>query len=161
MSKITEEYNFIDRNGVCNHDWVTQIATEKEGLCMVQNMDRKVNFANSDGKYISSKWFKSARPFEEGFACVQRDYDNEWNFLKSDGTLLSSEWYYDVSSFSEGIGKVKRSNYKWYYINKDGKDICDQGFMIGGNFENGFAKVYTGENNEIYKLDKEGVLHPS
>lgn len=158
---MKELYNFIDRNGVCDQEWITQIDTEKEGLCMVKNMEYKVNFVNNDGKYISSEWFKSAKPFTEGFACVQRNYDKKWNFLKPDGTLLSSEWYDNISSFSEGIGCVKRSDNKWYYINKKGIDICDRGFMIACDFNNGFGSVfdYDNEDDAIYKVDTDGVLY--
>lgn len=157
---MEEIYNFINKRGECNSIWMTQVAAEREGLSMVQREDRKVNFVNREGKCVSDKWFKSASPFIEGFARVQREEDKEWNFLKPDGTLLSDEWYYASASFTEGIAKVQRSNGKWYFINNRGVDICDQGFKIADNFKDGFAKVYTGEDEEMYKLDKEGVLHP-
>lgn len=136
-----EVYNFIDKNGTCNTDWITYLAVSREGFSCVERTDKKQNFINKKGRFLSTEWFKSTAPFSGGFAKVQRCEDKLYNLIKTDGTYLCDEWFKSVSYFKEeGIARVQRSNDKWYFLNKRGVDIIDQGFMYADDLKTGLPR---------------------
>ena len=55
-----------------------------------------------------------------------QDKNNNWGFKDSTGNVVIKPIYDDVLNFSEGFALVKL-NYKWGYINKEGKEIIPLG----------------------------------
>ena len=93
-----------------------------DGLARVRQVDKKYNFINKNGKFLSKQWFNWADDFKEGFAKVKRG-DRKYNYIDRQGKLLSNEWFECVGEFYDGLANVERTNGESCKIDKEGKIV--------------------------------------
>ena len=96
----------------------------EDGYARVK-LNNKYNFINTDGEFISDKWFNHVYDFSEGYARVK--LNNKYNFINTDGEFISNEWFDYANDFSEGYAAVTL-NHKVNLINTDGEFISDKWF---------------------------------
>ena len=100
-----------------------------EGYAKVR-LNKKWNFINTDGEYLSDKWFDSSIKddvyiFRGGYAKVK--LNKKYNFINKNGEIISDKWFNYVDEFKDGYAKVAL-NKKWNFINKNGDIISDKWF---------------------------------
>ena len=88
-----------------------------EGFGIVR-LNRRRNFIDKNGNFLSDQWFDGACGFREGFARV--GLNGKWNFVDKNGNLLSDRWFDWVGDFREGFASVIL-NGKSYIINTSGE----------------------------------------
>ena len=79
-----------------------------------------------------------------------KELSNIKEWWKSDNVI-------DFLYFSDGLARVRRSDRKYNYIDKQGKLLSEQWFKWAGIFYNGFADVDR-TNGEQAKIDKNGKI---
>jgi hypothetical protein len=101
-----------------------------EGYSKVR-LNKKWNFINTDGEYLSDKWFDSSIQddvyiFRGGYAKVK--LNKKYNFINKNGEIISDTWFdYVGRIFREGY-LIVSLNKKWNFINKNGEIISDTWF---------------------------------
>ena len=116
-------------------------------------LNRKWNFINDEGKFLSNQWFDYCEGFYEGFAGVE--LNRKWNFINEEGELISNQWFDYCNSFNEGFASVNLND-KCNFINQEGELISNQWFDECDIFHDGFARVkLNGKRNFI---NEEGEL---
>lgn len=82
------------------------IVDKSEGLTLVIDRERGMNFVKADGTYLTDEWWDSANNHKNGYAVVIRA-DGTRNYIDVNGNLLSDRWlgYADVDNVN-GIWKI-------------------------------------------------------
>ena len=116
-------------------------------------LNKKYNFINQEGRFLSNQWFDRCGNFFDSIAAVK--LNKKWNFINQEGELLSSQWFDDFRCFNNGFTMVKL-NTKYNFINQEGELISNQWFDNYGDFNEGFAAVNL--NNKYNFINQEGEL---
>jgi hypothetical protein len=124
-----------------------------EGYALVIK-DKKYNFVNPKGVFISDKWYDFAWDFTEGFAIVC--LNEKWNYIGTDGSLLSKYWFDRTYNFSEELGRIRQKG-KWNFIRKDGKSFLQNWLNDATDFKDGIAKVLS-DKKWWQTIDKKGII---
>lgn len=117
------EYNFIDKCGRCNADWVVRIEknSNKQPIDHVIRRDGLYNFLTPDGKILCHDWYWYVHDFFENFGAVQR-HDKLWNFVDTKGKILHpEEWFKFKRNFHGGLAQVQKQDGTWYDMDTKGK----------------------------------------
>ena len=122
----------------------------KDGYARVRLND-KCNFINTDGEFLSDKWFNYVYDFRDDYAIVV--LNDKYNFINTDGEFLSDKWFDNVYDFRDDYAVVVLNN-KWNFISKNGEFLFDEWFDSAGFFKNGYSKVKL--NNKWNFIDVEG-----
>lgn len=136
-----------------------------EGL-VTMPVERKVGYADKNGKTVIEPTFDAARPFSEGLAAVR--VKGKWGFIDHSGKFVIEPKFDAVGvldypgddpiDFSEGCAAV-RINQRVGFINKQGKFVVPARYASAGEFRDGLAAVQDGKWGFI---DKQGryVIKP-
>jgi hypothetical protein len=96
----------------------------KNGYAKVE-LNKKWNFINKNGEFLSDKWFRFVGEFKDGYARVK--LNKKWNFINKNGEFLSDKWFDVVGDFREDCAGVVLNN-KCNFINKNGEIVSDKWF---------------------------------
>ena len=129
-----EEYNFIDKNGECNTEWICSIGQFNHGYARVMREDESYNYVSLKGEYLSNVWFCTATDFfDDGLAKVGRKNkygSTEYNIITTKGNLLSPNgWFYSIDGFQTDVAVVRNSDGYWNFLRKDGTLLSDEWFF--------------------------------
>ena len=116
-------------------------------------LNRKYNYINTNGEFISDQWFNGGNDFCNGFAKVE--LNDKCNFINTNGEFISNQWFGYVDNFRNGFAEVEL-NGKHNFINTNGEFISNQWFDWTYDFFNGFAKVKL--NNKYNFINTNGEL---
>ena len=101
-------------------------------------LNRKHNFINTNGEFISDQWFDGASDFNDGYARV--DLNRKYNFIDTNREFISDQWFNYAYNFKNGYARVVL-NRKWNFINTKKEIVSDQWFDYVIDFYNGYARV--------------------
>lgn len=102
------------------------VIDRSEGLTLVLDTDRGMNFVRDDGTYLTDEWWDSARNHKNGYAVVIRA-DGTRNYIDVNGNLLSNKWL--------GYADVDNINGIWKIYNTQGVDyITEDNIRLFGEF---------------------------
>ena len=96
----------------------------KDGYARVE-LNKKWNFINKNGEFLSDKWFDIVGDFREDCAGVV--LNNKCNFINKNGEIVSDKWFDEVYDYIEGYSRVVSKD-KWNFINKNGEILSDKWF---------------------------------
>lgn len=126
-------YGVIDKNG---KEIVPALYQEikdfSEGLAVVKLND-KYGFINREGKLVIPLKYNSAESFSKGKTLVR--YANKNMYIS-----VAGKEYEQIGDFLEGLAVVK-SNGKYGFIDKTGKEVISLKYDEVENFREGLAKV--------------------
>lgn len=125
-------------------------------------IDKKVGFVDSSGKWVIEPQFDKARAFSDGLAPVANG--KTWGYNEK-GEMVIEPQFRDAEVFSDGLAPVKDKD--WSFIDTSGKLVIPMdyditaglAFLAGKNeksFINGIARVKTKKGWGF--LDKNGKL---
>lgn len=118
-----------------------------DGFGRVENKEGNDNFVNiNSGKLLSNIWYDNARDFSNGLAAVYIE-DKGWDFINKNGQIVFNEWFNGAGDYKYGVIPVYK-NYKFYYIDIYGDNICNDTFDEVRNFSEGYGLVF--KNNVGY-----------
>ena len=117
--------NYIDKNGKRLLKEEMQICKSFEnGYGAVQRKnDRRWNFVDTEGNFISNDWFVEATSIKNGVSIVSDKFFNK-NVLGIDGNLKSKEWY-------DKIDFVANDNY--LYVQRDYAKNLNKSLVSGNH----------------------------
>ena len=130
------------------------IGAFKEGFAPVK-LNRKYNFINTEGQFLSQQWFDWVANFNDGFAIVV--LNDKRNFINTEGQLVSKQRLDLAGNFNEGFDGVQLND-KWNFINTKGQLVSKQWFDWVANFNDGFAMVRL--NGKWNYINTEGQILP-
>lgn len=137
-------YEGIAIGDYCDCDYEGFDDSPTEGyFCLVNVVEgfgvHFICFVGKDGKLISNRCFKKARPFSEGLACA---YDGmSWGFINRKGSWVIEPTFDIVSNFSEGLAWAEKAG-KSGYINRKGEWAIDgEAYEKIHPFKDGLANV--------------------
>lgn len=138
-----------------------------EGLAIVsfgENPHRMYGCINHSGDIVVSPAFSCLHPFSEGMAAFQEG--GVWGFIDIGGKKVIPSRFESAGDFHDGLAPVKIATNKYYYINKEGKEVLTKTsnlvlsfdeYFPGGramfqnahNFCDGLARVTCYEKNGV------------
>ena len=140
LSEVKEKIS----RGVPYYEIFDEVGYFKEGYAWVE-LNRKHNFINNNGEFISNQWFDGVNEFRNGYAWVK--LNGKYNFINTEGQLVSpNQWFDEISIFVDGYARVKLDG-QINFINTNGELFSKQWFDEVGGFIDGYAQV---------RLDEEG-----
>ena len=126
------------------------------------------NLLTKDNTFVfKNLLFDDIRVFHDGVVAVQNT-NSKWNYATPDGHFISDAWFEKVGDFQEGFGIVTRSepqdqdDFDEYYggtenfIGKNGQILMADWMDEVYPFVNGFAQVYSEDNQGYNFVDKNG-----
>lgn len=162
--KKGDEYGII-HNGKFNPiDGATDVwIFHEDSELTYAEMDKKVGFVDSSGKWVIKPQFDKARAFSDGLAPVANG--KTWGYINEKGEMIVEPQFRDAEVFSDGRAPVKEKD--WGFIDTSGKLVIPMeyditaglAFLSGNNekgFINGLTRVKTKKGWGF--LDKNGKL---
>lgn len=158
-----DEFQYIDKEGkiIINPQFAVATAF-REGLALVKTSgdNGKFGFINEEGKYEIAASYQDATIFSEGLAWVVAE-NGAPTAIDSKGeikiTLQDAE---TVKIFADGLAAfniIKDEEYKWGFVNKEGKVTISPQFSAAGNFSEGKCAVLNKDGKWGF-IDAEGKL---
>ena len=123
-----------------------------EGYMKVK-LNKKYNFIDKNGEFLSDKWFDETYFFKEG--CVLVCLNKKYNYIDKNGEYLFDKWFDNADVFSEGYASIGLNN-KYNFIDKNGEYLSDKWFDETYNFKEGYARVRLKDKYNI--IDKNGEI---
>lgn len=122
----------------------------KDAKLTYAEMDKKIGYVDSSGKWVIEPQFDKARAFSDGLAPVANG--KTWGFIDETGKMVIEPQYRDAEVFSDGLAPVKEKD--WGFIDTSGKMVIPTdyditaglAFLAGKNekgFIDGLARVKT------------------
>ncbi len=156
---IKRSYGFINQNGGYEINPIFDKAFSfHNGIALVQKSS-EWKFINKKGENVFNKTFSEARNFSEGLAAVRLEGEN-FGFIDTAGVFVVKQQYEEVGDFIEGFARVK-SEKKWGYIDKTGKEFVIPQFCVANDYSEGLALVGKFINNKLTMysyIDKTGNI---
>jgi hypothetical protein len=158
MPKEACKFNFTDKKGkLISAQKFLDIKEFSEGLAAVKT-EKGWGYLGKSGKLVIEPQFDSAESFSEGLARVERS--GRFGYINSAGAFVIEPQFQSAGSFSEGFALVgqyndKTADNKFHYIDKKGKRLTNDIFLLGGDFFKGVAHVLVSETRRIEKKDGE------
>jgi hypothetical protein len=152
------EFSFIDRQErVISARTFLDVKDFSEGLAAVKTA-KGWGYLGKSGKIVIEPQFDDADPFSEGLALVERD--GKLGFINSAGTFVIEPQFESALSFSDGLAVVgadgdKTVDNKFYYIDKKGKRLTNDTFLLGSRFFKGIAHVLISQTFKTEMRDGE------
>lgn len=143
----------------CEYDESTLYKKNETGFTQGTIIVRKGVFYGaytSEGKLILPAEYTSVWRLNNGFLVVEKN--NQKALFNTEGSMLMP--YSDIRSidnFNDGLALVLDKNYKYGYIDIDGRKVTECRFDVANSFKDGFADV---EIRNVYKgkIDKQGKM---
>lgn len=142
------EFSFIDRKEkVISALTFQDIRGFSEAFAAVKT-EKGWGYLGKNGKIAVEPQFESAESFSEGLAMVKRD--GKLGFINSAGEFVIAPQFESADSFSGGLALVgtygeETADNKFYYIDKKGKRLTNETFLLGSHFFKGIAHVLVSE----------------
>ena len=156
LEEITDTFNEVIKTEWWKNDNVLDLLYFSDGLARIRNCDKQYNFIDTNGNFLSKKWFNCVDDFCEGFARVERE-DRQYNFIDKDGKYLTDEWFKWAEDFREGFARVERKGNLMNFIDTNGKIISNEWFNEVYYFHTDFAKVK--RSDKLYNfINKQGKI---
>ena len=114
----------------------------------------KYGYINTDFKMVITPQFDGAMRFNEGLGCVK--VGDKWGFVNLKGEFVIQPSYNEPGVFYDGLAKVGNmagngnGSSRYFYINKEGKNVFDKLFKFGEDFNNGIAMVKDLDGKKIF-----------
>lgn len=87
------KWNLIDESGnIISKEWFKSVSSMSDNGFALVLTDEGYNYINGIGIKVSSKYYKNAGTFENGFAPIMND-EYKWNYINSSFRILCKEWY--------------------------------------------------------------------
>ena len=150
-----DKWGYIDREGYfVIPPQFTDAEGFSEGLAVVEK-NEKYGYIDKNGTFVIAPQFEYANSFTEGVAIVF--IDGKHHIIDKQGhTLVTlADNITNVEPFSDGMATIEK-DWKYGYVNHEGKVVIPPQFDYSGPFIDGLAGV---EIEEKYGLiDKNGKL---
>ena len=105
---------------------------------------QKWGFRDANGKLIHQPIYSDVKDFSEGLAAVcyeLKEGGKKWGFIDPEGNwVIDAKFRNEPGSFKNGYARVKDSEGKYFFINKEGK-IITKAFDFATDFHNGLAYI--------------------
>lgn len=101
--------------------------------------DGKYGFINKTGELVINPEYDLVLYAIEDIIRVKKD--KLYGYITTNGDIISECIFTQAGPFKGGIAKVRDENGKYYYINKEGKEITTERFDNATDFNNGTAFV--------------------
>jgi len=114
----------------------------------------KWGYINKDFKMVITPQFDGAMRFNEGLGCVK--VGDKWGFVNLKGEFVIQPTYNEPGVFYDGLAKVGNmagngnGSSRYFYINKEGKNVFDKLFKFGEDFNNGIAMVKDLDGKQLF-----------
>lgn len=123
---------------------------KKGGLMNFYDIERR--------RLLSNTWFRSAKPFSEGFAVVDvgSGANEVYKFMDMDGNYaFGGKSFEYASGFNDGLSMVLDKSMPWNFIDTKGSFITRSGYAGCHKFSEGYAVVKRDDQMMNY-IDKNG-----
>lgn len=153
-----DKYGVINKGGeIVVEPQYDRIYDFEDGLATFE-LDDKYGIIDKEGNIVVKPQYDRIGNFEDGLAKVWiggfLDNTRKIGLINRDGKVVVEPSYYWIDDFHNGLASVE-IDHKFGYIDKTGKVVVEPKYdKVGGNFKNGFAVVYSGE--ERYFIDMRG-----
>ncbi|MCO4782962.1 MAG: WG repeat-containing protein [Candidatus Cloacimonetes bacterium] len=152
MNRKSGRVNYVQENGQFLWDYDRKLIAAEDfigGFALLgdntSDGGKKYNFTKPNGDWLSQKWFRFAKSFQEGIALVQTLH--RFNYLDHEGKLLLNKALLAAESFSNGLAAVKFiGKSRTYFINKKGEQVKHEPVLDAQNFINGRSLVLVSKN---------------
>lgn len=146
---INEGENYMDYNfgEISVNDYTKKkyklVGEFKEGLALVQNLNRLYGYINEQGEEVIPCQYYGASGFSEGLACVLPKYGAAYQYINGTGEVVIQcpEKYSNAFSFHCGLARVASGKNKYGYIDKNGFEKIECSLYNAGDFSEGLAVV--------------------
>ena len=152
LSEIKEKIS----RGVPYDDIFDSVYYNNDVECTTVEFMNKRNVINSEGNFISDKWFDWVGNFEDNKLALV-ELKSKWNFINTNGEIISNQWFDRIGIYNEGFALVELKGKGWNFINTNGEFIGNQWFDDANIFNNGFAGVSLERKYNFINTDGEFI----
>lgn len=125
----------------------------QEKLCTVRDFEGNYFHLNILGKRAYNENYIYAGDFKDGYAAV-RLQNGLYKHIDCNDKDLNGKLFKDLGVFHKNFATA-RDEYGWFHIDKKGKELYTQRYLIIEPFYNGFALVEDFENRKLV-IDEAG-----
>ncbi len=125
----------------------------QENLCSVRNIDNKYFHIDLNGVKIYSSAFIYTGDFKDAIACV-RTANGFYKHITKDGNFLNEKEFSDLGIFHKNYA-IAKDKFGWHHIDKSGKELYSNRYLMIEPFYNGFSVVETFEGKKLI-IDEKG-----
>ena len=127
----------------------------QEDVCTVRDDNNQYFHIDLKGNRIYNENYIYAGDFKDGIACVKSE-DGFFRHIDLYGNFINNMSFYDLGIFHKNFATAKDEK-GWFHINKNGKELYSDRYLIVEPFYNGFALVTTFEDEKLI-INEEGKL---
>jgi hypothetical protein len=127
----------------------------QENLCPVRDCNNKYFHISLNGEKTHSSVFIYAGDYKDGIACVKTG-NGLFRHIDTNGNFLNDKGFIDLGVFHKNYA-IAKDETGWFHIDKEGKGIYSQRYLLVEPFYNGFALVESFSNKKQI-IDEDGNL---
>ena len=126
----------------------------QENICVVRDKNNQYFHIDLNGNRIYKDNYIYAGDYKDGIACVKLQ-NGFYKHIDNNGNFINDKLFLDLGIFHKNFATAKDKQ-GWFHIDKQGKEIYKERYLIIEPFYNGFALVTTYENKKII-IDEKGL----
>lgn len=158
--ELNGKYGLIDNNTgkivlQAQYDEIEELSYSKKSFVEIK-LNEKIGIIDTFGNILFNPQFDGCYIYEDNVALTYLDYSRAIINLNSKNIITQKEFetknkgYLLTGFYSNGYTSVIK-NFKWGYVDTNGKVVIEAQFDVGHQFYDGLAKVGMGSVSEGFK----------
>lgn len=128
----------------------------QESICSVRDLNNHYFHIDLDGNPVYKTKYKFVGDFKDGYACVKQ-LNGLYKHINNDGGFLNNKEFLDLGVFHKNFA-IAKDEKGWHHIDKKGKELYKERYIMVEPFYNGFAVVDTFDNAKQIINEKGNVI---
>jgi len=142
------------------HDPMDESLTEKEAYFNdYEASEMKFGYINTKGELVIMDKYDGVREFSEGLAAV--NYQGQWGYIDVNGRTVIDFTYRSAFAFHDGIARVQDFDQKYWYVDRTGKVLNQQGLTLAYDSSDGLARIKLDKGYNFISMSGDTLLDES